>query len=82
MRNSLSDINEYLFQSLDALTDDTLTAEELEREINRSKAVANIAQTVIQNGELAIKAIRTASECGIDVSGQEIPLIGIGTKEK
>ena len=43
MKNTLSDLNNYLFESIERLNDDTLTDEELDKEIKRSDAVQKIA---------------------------------------
>ena len=64
MKNTLSDLNNYLFESLERLMDDDLTQEQIEREILRSKAVTSVAQTVIQNGELALKTMQHLNEYG------------------
>lgn len=55
--NSLADLNEYLFNALDAITNDDLTPEQLEREIAKSTAITKVAETVIRNGELALKTM-------------------------
>ena len=39
MKNTLSDLNNYLFESIERLNDDSLSDEELEKEIKRSEAV-------------------------------------------
>lgn len=36
MKNTLADLNNYLFESIERLNDDGLTNEELEKEIKRS----------------------------------------------
>lgn len=62
MKNTLSDLNNYLFEVLERLTDDDLTTEQMEREIARSKAVTSVAETVIHNGELALKTMQHMNE--------------------
>lgn len=62
MKNTLGDLNNYLFEALERITDDGLTNEELERELNRSQAVTSVAEAIIKNGELAFKAIKHADE--------------------
>lgn len=62
MKNTLSDLNNYLFEALERLTDDSLSGEELEKEITRSQAVTSVAETIIHNGELSLKAMRHAEE--------------------
>lgn len=50
MKNTISDLNDYLFETLERLLDDDLTEEQMQREITRSKAVTSVAETVIHNG--------------------------------
>lgn len=64
MKNTLSDLNNYLFETLERLQDDSLTSEELQREIVRSQAVTSVAETVIHNGELALKTMQHLNEYG------------------
>lgn len=62
MRNSLNDLNEYLFAQLDALQNTDLKGAELQEEIDRSNATVNIAKAIIDGGELALKAKKHADE--------------------
>ena len=64
MKNTLSDLNNYLFEQLERLTDDSLSDEELEKEIKRSKAVTNVSRAVIENGALALRAAMYSTEYG------------------
>lgn len=68
MKNTLTDLNNYLFEQLERLTDDDLDGEALDKEIKRSQAVTNVARTVIQNGELALRAAKYATEYGKSAS--------------
>ena len=79
MRNTLSDLNNYLFESIERLNDDALTEEELEKEIKRSEAVQKVAKTIIDNGSLALQAKKHFDEYGIE-QNVEIPLLGIVDK--
>jgi hypothetical protein len=64
MKNTLTDLNNYLFETIERLTDDDITVEQMQREIIRADAVTKVARTVITNGELALKAIKHADEYG------------------
>ena len=76
MKNTLVDLNNYLFESIERLNDDELSDEELEREIKRSDAVQKVAKTIIENGSLALQAQRRIDDLGID-KHVENPLLGI-----
>ena len=56
MRNTLGDLNLHLFAQLERLGDEDLKGEKLSEEIERSKAVASIAQQIIANGTLVLKS--------------------------
>ena len=79
MKNTLSDLNNYLFESIEHLNDDSLSMEELEKEIKRSEAVQKVAKNIIDNGNLALQAKKHFDEYGIEKS-VEIPLLGITDK--
>lgn len=64
MRNTLSDLNNHLFDVLERLMDEDLTEEEMQREITRSQAVTSVAETMIHNGELALKTMQHLNEYG------------------
>lgn len=68
MRNTLSDLNNALFEQLERLQDDEAMKDEaaFEKEITRSKAITNIASQIIQNGNLSLKACQYAAEYGGD----------------
>ncbi len=76
MKNTLTDLNNYLFESIERLQDDNLDAEELEKEIKRSEAVQKIAKTIIDNGALAIQAQRMMYDQGVETK-VAMPLLGI-----
>lgn len=79
MKNKLSDLNNYLFESIERLMDDELTAEELEKEIKRSDAIQKVAKTIIDNGSLALQAQKHFDEYGISTQ-VEMPLLGVTDK--
>lgn len=56
MQNTLGDLNNHLFAQLERLTDEDLTEEQLEKEINRSREVTRLASQIINNGALVLKA--------------------------
>ena len=64
MRNTLMDLNNYLFEQIERLTDDSLTGEQLEMEMKRSKSVQGIAQTIVNNAQLSLNVMKQCYEQG------------------
>jgi hypothetical protein len=64
MKNTIGDLNNYLFESLERLMDDELSEEDLDREIKRSRAVTDVANALIHSGELSVKAAKHKTEYG------------------
>ncbi len=64
MRNTLADLNNHLFEQLERLNDEDLTDEQLDKELKRVDGMTRIASQIIQNGELAFRAIRHADDYG------------------
>lgn len=76
MKNTLEDLNNYLFESIERLYDENLTDEELSKEIKRSDMVQRIAKTIIDNGTLALNVKKHVDEYG---NGEkvELPMLGV-----
>lgn len=79
MKNTLTDLNNYLFEQLERLQDDSLDQEGLEKEIQRSDAVQKVAKTIIENGSLALNAKKHLDEYG---QGDKVELPMLGMTEK
>lgn len=58
MKNTLSDLNNYLFEQLERLNDDSLTDEQLEMQLRKTDQIVKVSEKIIANGELAFKAIQ------------------------
>lgn len=74
-RNKLIDLNNHLFEQLERLNDDELKGEELEQEIQRSRAITSVASQIISNGNLILNAKKHADEYG---NKKEMPNILLG----
>lgn len=66
MKNRLTDLNSYLFEALDRITNDELTGEVLEEELKRANMVSHIATTAIKNGELAFRVMQHRDKYGYE----------------
>jgi hypothetical protein len=56
MKNKLIDLNNHLFAQLERLSDEDIKGELLEEEINRTKAIGRVSQSIIDNARLALDA--------------------------
>lgn len=73
MKNNLSALNDYLFESIERIMDDEIDGEILEQEIKRAEMVTDVAKVIVQNAELALKVMKHAEEYGIEK--KEIPVM-------
>lgn len=64
MQNTLSDLNNALFEAIERIQDDDLNDEQLGREIKRAEAVTKVAEVIVRNGELALKTMEHLNEYG------------------
>ncbi len=56
MKNTLGDLNGYLFEQLERLNNPEMTEDEMKLEIERARTVTGVASQVISNGNLVLKA--------------------------
>lgn len=67
MKNSLGDLNNYLFSQIEILDNENLKGEELTEAMNKAKVITGLASQIIQNGALVLKAKSTM----LDMTGDE-----------
>lgn len=80
MNNTLSALNNYLFEQIERLNDDSLSGEELKSEIARTDCISRTAKAIIQNGELALKAKEYCDEYDSD-NKINVPFLEMGKKQ-
>ena len=54
--NTLADLNNHLFAQLERLSNENLKGDKLIEEINRAKAINQVATQIINNGSLVLDA--------------------------
>lgn len=64
MKNSLADLNNYLFEQIERLNDDELDDETLDKELRKADAIVKVSEKIIANGELAFKTMKHMDEYG------------------
>lgn len=82
MKNTLSDLNNYLFEQLERLNDDDLTAEQLDKEIRKTDSIVRVADKIIQNGELAFRTMQHMDEFGYNLKQRPVPVMLQAEEEK
>lgn len=58
MKNSLSDLNNILFEQIERLNDDEVMEQFSDQEIERAKAISSVANQIIQNAALQLQAAK------------------------
>jgi hypothetical protein len=58
VKNRLTDLNDYLFEQLERLADESLSGEQIETEIQRSEAVVDVADKIVTNARLQLDAVK------------------------
>ena len=56
MKNKLADLNNHLFAQLERLSEESLTPEQIEQESTRTDAIVSIAEQIVRNADLQLKA--------------------------
>lgn len=54
-KNTLSDLNNHLFAQLERLGEENISKEELDKEMERAKAINGIARNIIDNAKTALE---------------------------
>jgi hypothetical protein len=68
-RNKINDLRDHLFSALERLDNDELTMEELNKEIEKAQAVAQIGSVIIQSAKIEVDYIKAT---GIIESSSEL----------
>ena len=64
MKNRLSDLNNHLFAQLERLGEENLTAEQIEQEGKRAHAMVSIADQIVRNADLQLRAATIVANHG------------------
>ncbi|WP_301546305.1 hypothetical protein [Paracoccus saliphilus] len=65
MRNKLGDLNNHLFAQLERLSDEGISAEQIDQEVKRTEAIVSVADQIVGNADLQLKAAKLFAEQGI-----------------
>jgi hypothetical protein len=62
MKNRLTDLNDALFAQLERLTDESLTAEQITQELQRTTSVVQLADRIVDTARLQLDGARFIAE--------------------
>jgi hypothetical protein len=68
MKNKLTDLNNHLFAQMERLSDEGLSGEQIADEVKRADAVVAVADQIVRNADLQIKAVTILANHGARVS--------------
>ena len=57
MKNKLSDLNNHLFAQLERLGDESLTAEQIAAEVQRTSAIVDLSDQLVRTADIQLKAV-------------------------
>lgn len=78
-KNTLMDLNDYLFMEIERLSDEDLQDKELDKELQRAKGITAVADKIINNANIVLEAQRISLQYGLDK--KDIPRLISDTKE-
>jgi len=82
MNNTLMSLNNFLFEQLERINNDSLTDEQLEKTIKKAEVINKTAENIIKNNETALRAVNIASEYGYIVPATIKTVLGIQEEPK
>lgn len=62
MKNTLTDLTNHLFAQLERLGDENIVGDQLDAEVQRAKAITQVAGKTIEIGRLQLVAAKLATE--------------------
>jgi len=80
MKNKLIDLNNHLFEQIERLNDDDIMqGDKFEKELQRSKALSNLAAQVINNAKVALEGFKAINDGTVKRAPE---MLGAGELEK
>ncbi|RIA44077.1 hypothetical protein DFR49_2314 [Hephaestia caeni] len=74
MKNKLTDLNNHLFAQIERLSDEDLTAEQIEAEAKRAQAIVRVSDQIVKGASLQLKAVEIVAAHG-DRFLHQLPMI-------
>jgi hypothetical protein len=65
-RNKINDLRDHLFAALERIDNDELTAEQVDAEINKAQAIAQIGSVIIQSAKVEVDFLKAMGKAGTE----------------
>jgi hypothetical protein len=65
-RNKINDLRDHLFAALERIDNDDLTTEQIDAEINKAQAIAQIGSVIIQSAKVEIDFLKAMGKSGTE----------------
>lgn len=75
MKNKLADLNDHLFAQIEHLSQEELTADQIDTEVKRGNAIVAVADQILRHASLQVQAAKIVSDHGIDPT-RHLPELG------
>ncbi|AXU19751.1 hypothetical protein C7W88_13060 [Novosphingobium sp. THN1] len=76
MKNKLTDLNDHLFAQLERLGEEGIDESKIEMEAKRAEAMVQVADQIIRNADLQLKAVTVLERTGDRFAKPLAPMIG------
>jgi hypothetical protein len=64
MKNEISDLRNHMFAALERLGDETITKEDLDKEILRSQAIAEVGKVIVESAKVEVLYAKLTGKIG------------------
>jgi len=82
MKNKITDLNNHLFAQLERLSEEDLTAEQIDREVKRTEAIVAVSEQIVRSAAVSLKAAELVAEHGFRATDNLPPLLSGKTETK
>lgn len=79
-KNKLTDLNNHLFAQLERLGDENIKDDDMDLEIRKSKAIAQISGEILKNAKLILDASKLVSAGALSKAPEQFGTPQIGNK--
>lgn len=73
MKNRLTDLNDALFAQLERLTDESLTADQMADEVQRTQSVVHLADRIVDTARLQLEGAKFLHANGTPEARKALP---------